>query len=141
MLFFGGSRSIVAVVAGFFFFSPTLDDLPGLCWMLPPSLSPTFVDRPGRHMSDLAICRFALLRPSLSLLLCVTRSLHRWLLSMHATAILFQAAGVAMYMLPVSDSLCFVAHRILGVTALLFDVSKLLHARGNSIQVPIKTPL
>ena len=42
------------------------------------------------------------------------------------------AAGVAMYTLPVSDSLCGVTHRIVGIMALLSDVSKMmLHGRGE----------
>ncbi|CAN0033711.1 unnamed protein product [Ectocarpus sp. 6 AP-2014] len=54
------------------------------------------------------------------------RSLHRWLLSMHVTATLSLAAGVAMYTLPVSDSLCGVTHRIVGIMALLSDACLVL---------------
>lgn len=62
---FRSGRSIVVVVvvdvASFLFLSPTLVGLPGLYWMLPPSLSSAIVDRPGLYGSDLTIGRFALL--------------------------------------------------------------------------------
>lgn len=53
------------------------------------------------------------------------RSLHRRLLSMHVTSTLSQSAGVAKYLLPVSDTSCVVTHRILVALLLLYDVSKL----------------
>ena len=119
----GGGFGVDVVAVAFLHFSPILIGLPRLYRMLSSPFSPTFVDHPGLYTRVGSSNRPFF--PSASfLLLCVARSLHRRLLSMHVTATLSQAAGVAMYTLPVSKSLCGVTHRILGIMAFLFDVSK-----------------
>lgn len=48
-----------------------------------------------------------------------------WLVGMHVTASLAQAAGVAKYVTPVSDISCRVTARAAVALVLLYDVSKL----------------
>ncbi|CAM9694382.1 unnamed protein product [Scytosiphon promiscuus] len=49
------------------------------------------------------------------------RSIHRRLLLMHFLATLAVVASVAQYVIPVSDSTCVVAHRVMTAVMVLFD--------------------
>lgn len=74
--------------------------------------------------------------PSLSAsfyILQIVRSLHLRLLSMHVASTLSQTAGVAKYLLPVSDASCTVTHRMMLGMLSIFDVSELFDVSESVI--------
>lgn len=52
-----------------------------------------------------------------------------WLVSMHIMAALAQAASIAKFVVPVSDTSCWITSRATVALVLLYDVRKTLHSR------------
>ena len=62
-----------------------------------------------------------------------------WLVSMHVTAALVQAAGVAKYTIPVSDMSCRTTARAMVVLVLLFDVRQPCMHVQTDVRVDVET--
>lgn len=76
-------------------------------------------------------------RPDHYVLTLPSHSVRYWLVSMHVSAALAQAAGIAKYAMPASNTSCRITARAMVALVLLHDVRKLYWYIDCDIRSPV----